>query len=69
MAEVFEYYAGGRQAPGAVVPTPTTGWAWCCGSRSVCGLIVPWNFLMLIATWEARPALACGNAESPSRRR
>jgi acyl-CoA reductase-like NAD-dependent aldehyde dehydrogenase len=27
----------------------------------VCGLIVPWNFPMLIATWKLAPALACGN--------
>jgi acyl-CoA reductase-like NAD-dependent aldehyde dehydrogenase len=27
----------------------------------VCGLIVPWNFPMLIATWKLAPALAAGN--------
>lgn len=27
----------------------------------VVGLIVPWNFPMMIATWKLAPALACGN--------
>lgn len=27
----------------------------------VVGLIVPWNFPMVIATWKVAPALACGN--------
>jgi acyl-CoA reductase-like NAD-dependent aldehyde dehydrogenase len=27
----------------------------------VVGLIVPWNFPMVIATWKLGPALACGN--------
>jgi acyl-CoA reductase-like NAD-dependent aldehyde dehydrogenase len=27
----------------------------------VCGLIVPWNFPLLITTWKVAPALACGN--------
>ncbi len=27
----------------------------------VVGLIVPWNFPMVIATWKLAPALACGN--------
>lgn len=27
----------------------------------VCGLIVPWNFPLLIASWKIGPALACGN--------
>lgn len=28
----------------------------------VCGLIVPWNFPLLLALWKIAPALACGNA-------
>ncbi len=27
----------------------------------VCGLIVPWNYPMMIAAWKLGPALACGN--------
>lgn len=27
----------------------------------VVGLISPWNFPMLMATWKLAPALACGN--------
>ncbi len=29
--------------------------------QGVVGLIVPWNFPMVIATWKLGPALACGN--------
>jgi phenylacetaldehyde dehydrogenase len=28
----------------------------------VCGLIVPWNYPLLLAMWKLAPALACGNA-------
>ena len=27
----------------------------------VCGLIIPWNFPLMIAAWKLAPALACGN--------
>ena len=27
----------------------------------VVGLIVPWNFPLLLASWKLGPALACGN--------
>ena len=64
MAEVFEYYAGAADKHlGAVVPTPDDGLGLVLRVPvGVCGLIVPWNFPMLIATWKLAPALACGNA-------
>ena len=64
MADVFEYYAGAADKHvGAVVPTPDAGLGLVLKVPvGVCGLIVPWNFPMLIATWKLAPALACGNA-------
>jgi len=63
MADVFEYYAGAaNKHMGSVVPTQDTGLGMV--SRvpvGVCGLIVPWNFPMYIASWKLAPALACGN--------
>ncbi len=63
VAEVFEYYAGAANKHlGAVVPTPDAGLGLVLKVPvGVCGLIVPWNFPMLIATWKVAPALACGN--------
>jgi acyl-CoA reductase-like NAD-dependent aldehyde dehydrogenase len=63
MAEVFEYYAGAANKHlGAVVPTQDRGLGLVLRVPvGVCGLIVPWNFPMLIATWKLAPALACGN--------
>lgn len=63
MADVFEYYAGAANKHlGAVVPTQDAGMGVVMRVPvGVCGLIVPWNFPMLIATWKLAPALACGN--------
>ncbi len=63
MADVFEYYAGAANKHlGAVVPTQDAGLGVVMRVPvGVCGLIVPWNFPMLIATWKLAPALACGN--------
>jgi len=63
MADVFEYYAGAANKHlGAVVPTQDAGLGLVLRVPvGVCGLIVPWNFPMLIATWKVAPALACGN--------
>ena len=35
----------------------------------VCGLIIPWNFPLLMASWKLAPALACGNVVDPEARR
>lgn len=63
MADVFEYYAGAANKHfGSVVPTQDTGLGIVMKVPvGVCGLIVPWNFPMLIATWKLAPALAAGN--------
>ena len=63
MADVFEYYAGAaNKHMGSVVPTQDTGLGVVMRVPvGVCGLIVPWNFPMLIATWKLAPALAAGN--------
>lgn len=63
MADVFEYYAGAANKHlGSVVPTPDVGLGVVMRVPvGVCGLIVPWNFPMLIATWKLAPALAAGN--------
>ena len=63
MADVFEYYAGAaNKHMGSVVPTQDRGMGVVTRVPvGVCGLIVPWNFPMLIATWKLAPALACGN--------
>ncbi|MFM7067938.1 MAG: aldehyde dehydrogenase family protein, partial [Actinomycetes bacterium] len=63
MADVFEYYAGAaNKHMGSVVPTQDAGLGVVMRVPvGVCGLIVPWNFPMLIATWKLAPALACGN--------
>jgi aldehyde dehydrogenase (NAD+) len=62
-AEVFEYYAGwvdkhyGETCPVAegflnyTLREPV----------GVCGLVVPWNFPLLLACWKIAPALAMGN--------
>jgi acyl-CoA reductase-like NAD-dependent aldehyde dehydrogenase len=63
MADVFEYYAGAANKHlGSVVPTQDVGLGVVMRVPvGVCGLIVPWNFPMLIATWKLAPALAAGN--------
>lgn len=63
MAEVFEYFAGAANKHfGSVVPTQDAGLGTVMNVPvGVCGLIVPWNFPMMIATWKLAPALAAGN--------
>lgn len=62
-ADIFDYYAGwtdkfyGETAPVAkgfvnYISREPVG---------VCGLIVPWNFPLLLAMWKLAPALAMGN--------
>ena len=61
-AEVIHYYAGaidkhlGHTYPVAGGVTMTFH-----EPHGVVGLIVPWNFPVLIACWKLGPALACGN--------
>ena len=62
-AEHFRYYAGWvtrspvRRTRSRSPARSTTRFA----SPSACGLIIPWNFPLMIAAWKIAPALACAN--------
>jgi acyl-CoA reductase-like NAD-dependent aldehyde dehydrogenase len=63
-AEHFRYYAGWvTKIAGETNPLsfPGTLNYTVREPLGVCGLIVPWNFPLMIATWKIAPALACGN--------
>jgi len=62
-ADVFEYYAGAATKHfGETIPVGPAGLDFTVREPvGVCGLIVPWNFPLVIATWKLGPALACGN--------
>ncbi len=63
-AEHFRYYAGWvTKIAGETNPLsfPNTLNYTLREPLGVCGLIIPWNFPLLIATWKIAPALACGN--------
>lgn len=62
-ADVFEYYAGAADKRfGETIPVGAAGLDFTLREPvGVCGLIVPWNFPLVIATWKLGPALACGN--------
>jgi acyl-CoA reductase-like NAD-dependent aldehyde dehydrogenase len=62
-AGTFEYYAGAANKHfGQVVPVQDAGLDVVLREPvGPVGLIVPWNFPMLIACWKLAPALACGN--------
>lgn len=62
-ADVFEYFAGAANKHfGDVIPVQDAGLNLAVKEPvGVCGLIVPWNFPLLITTWKVAPALACGN--------
>jgi acyl-CoA reductase-like NAD-dependent aldehyde dehydrogenase len=65
-AEHFRYYAGWcTKIEGEVIPNsfPQAS-VFNYTTREpigVCGLITPWNFPLMIASWKLAPALACGN--------
>jgi betaine-aldehyde dehydrogenase len=62
-ADVFDYYAGAaNKLFGETIPVGPAGLNFTLREPvGVCGLIVPWNFPLVIATWKLGPALACGN--------
>ncbi len=62
VAEVFRYYAGSvERLLGDTIPV-AGGQAFTIREPlGVVGLIVPWNFPLLIASWKLGPALAAGN--------
>lgn len=64
VADCFEYYGGAvSKFFGETIPASGSGLHFTLREPiGVCGLIVPWNYPMLIASWKLAPALACGNA-------
>ncbi|KAJ3551327.1 hypothetical protein NM688_g4767 [Phlebia brevispora] len=64
----FRYYAGwtdknSGKTMEASIPIDETKFAYTRHEPiGVCGLIVPWNFPLLITSWKFAPALACGNS-------
>lgn len=63
-AECFEYYAGAATKWfGETIPVEDRGLDFTLREPiGVVGLIVPWNFPLMIASWKVAPALAMGNA-------
>src|SRR2546422_5960921 len=62
-AECFEYYAGAATKwLGETIPGTDRGLDFTLREPiGVVGLIVPWNFPLMIASWKVAPALAVGN--------
>ena len=61
--DVLRYYAGwATKIHGETVNTSETAFTYTLREPvGVVGLIVPWNFPLLLASWKLGPALACGN--------
>jgi acyl-CoA reductase-like NAD-dependent aldehyde dehydrogenase len=61
---VFDYYAGAaNKLFGQTIPVSKPGIDLTLREPiGVVGLIVPWNFPLLMASWKVAPALAAGNA-------
>src|ERR1700746_4120658 len=61
--DVLRYYAGlTTKIHGETVNTFETAFTYTLREPvGVVGLIVPWNFPLLLASWKLGPALACGN--------
>jgi acyl-CoA reductase-like NAD-dependent aldehyde dehydrogenase len=61
---VFDYYAGAaNKLFGETIPVSKPGLDFTLREPiGVVGLIVPWNFPILMASWKVAPALAAGNA-------
>jgi len=62
-AAVFEYWGGAaNKIFGETIPVQDAGLEITLREPvGVCGLITPWNFPLVIASWKIAPALACGN--------
>jgi aldehyde dehydrogenase (NAD+) len=63
VADVVRYYAGlATKIHGETVNTNETAFTYTLREPvGVVGMIVPWNFPLLLASWKLGPALACGN--------
>jgi len=62
VAEVFEYYGGlATKIPGQVNPVSANALSLSLREPvGVAGLIVPWNYPLLMAAWKLGPAIAAG---------
>src|SRR6201997_2594956 len=67
VVDVLRYYAGlATKIHGETVNTFETAFTYTLRDPvGVVGLIVPWNFPLLLASWKVGPALACGNTIVP----
>jgi betaine-aldehyde dehydrogenase len=63
VANVMEYYAGAaNKIMGETIPVSKPGVDFTLREPiGVVGLIVPWNFPLMLASWKMGPALAAGN--------
>ena len=63
VAKVLEFYAGATtKIHGSTIPVTRPGFDFTLREPiGVVGLIVPWNFPDMIASWKVGPALAAGN--------
>jgi len=63
VADVLRYYAGlATKIHGETVNTNETAFTYTLREPvGDVGMIVPWNFPLLLASWKFGPALACGN--------
>ncbi len=61
--DVLRYYAGwATKIHGETINTTETAFTYTLREPvGVVGMIVPWNFPLLLASWKVGPALACGN--------
>lgn len=62
-ADTFEYYAGAaNKIEGRTIPVPGDFLNYTLREPlGVVGIIVPWNFPLMITAWKLAPALAAGN--------
>ena len=62
VADVFHFYAGAVEKHyGDTIPVAGGVDLTFREPLGVVGLIVPWNFPLMLASWKLGPALACGN--------
>jgi betaine-aldehyde dehydrogenase len=63
-SQVFEYYAGAaNKVFGQTIPVSKPGLDFTLREPiGVVGLIVPWNYPLIMAAWKVAPALAAGNS-------
>jgi acyl-CoA reductase-like NAD-dependent aldehyde dehydrogenase len=62
VVDTFRYYAGAPERPSGETIPVSGGQAFTVREPlGVVGLIVPWNFPLVIASWKLGPALAAGN--------